>query len=69
METSIICECGSNLFWFFGKTARCFKCYMEYRAIKFTPNGNFELMTRRFNNIEKMWANWEKDNLFKYEIK
>ncbi len=30
MDESTTCECGNEVFWFFGHFVRCPKCYKEY---------------------------------------
>jgi hypothetical protein len=56
MEKSIVCECGNSEFWYFGKYARCTKCYTEYKE---DSQGIFWL--RRFNKLENNYTNnWEK---------
>lgn len=54
MDESIKCECGSYLFWYFGKFSRCTKCYNEYKVV------DGENWMRRFNKEENAYSqNWE----------
>ncbi len=56
MEESYQCECGCELFWFFGCFVRCSKCFNEYKHTG--PKGRREYWLRRFNHAEHEYSNW-----------
>ena len=71
MDKSIICECGNQVFWWFGDFVRCTRCYTEYKQTEDVP-GEKETWLRRFNNdsheYDKNWSSGDTGLKRKEEI-
>jgi len=60
MDESLKCECGGNVFWWFGSHIRCQNCFNEMKETE-DVKGNTERWMRRFNKEENSYDSvWER---------